>query len=127
MGITYTTIRVRNPIEGTEPEEVEVKVDTGATMLVLPEEVVRRHRFPEVRRQTVMYADGRRAEKRVVGAVEVEVLGRKGWFEAVVEEKKDYGLLGAIVLEALDLIVEPRTKGLYPNPRSPEMPMAEIE
>jgi len=127
MGITYTRIKIRNAIAGTEPEEVSVKVDTGATMLVLPGEVVKRHGFPEIREQTVVYADGRRARKKVVWGVELEIFGRKGVFEAIVEEEKEYGLLGAIVLEALDLIVEPRTMGLYPNPRSPELPMAEIE
>lgn len=58
--------------------------------------------------------------------VEVEICGRKGWFEAIVEPKKKYPLIGAIVMESLDLIVEPRSMGVYPNPRS-RLPMAEIE
>jgi hypothetical protein len=47
-------------------------------------------------------------------------------FEAVVEPNKRYALVGAIVMETLDLIVEPRSLQLYPNPRS-KLPMAEIE
>jgi len=43
-----------------------------------------------------------------------------------VEPKKNYALIGAVVMEALDLIVEPRSLGVYPNPRS-SLPMAEIE
>ena len=35
-------------------------------------------------------------------------------------------LVGQIVLEALDLIVDPITKTVIPNPRSPDMPMTEI-
>ena len=39
---------------------------------------------------------------------------------------KAYALLGAVVMETLDLIVEPRDLRIYPNPRS-RLPMAEIE
>jgi hypothetical protein len=63
----------------------------------------------------------------VAASIEIEVCNRKGVFEAIVEPKKEYGLLGAVVMEVLDLILEPRELKLYPNPRSPEMPMAEIE
>jgi hypothetical protein len=44
----------------------------------------------------------------------------------VVEPRKTYALLGAVVMEALDLIVDPRVQRVYPNPRS-KLPMAEIE
>jgi hypothetical protein len=30
-------------------------------------------------------------------------------------------------MEALDLIADPRSQKLYVNPRSPQLPMAEIE
>jgi predicted aspartyl protease len=126
MGMTYTKIRIRNPLKDTEPEELTARVDTGATILVLPGEVVRRHGFPVIRRQTVKYANEETAERDVVWGVEVEVCGRKGVFEAIAEPKKSYALLGAIVMEALDLIVEPRGLEVYPNPRS-KLPMAEIE
>jgi hypothetical protein len=49
-----------------------------------------------------------------------------GNFEAVAEVSGSQLLIGQIVLEGLDLIVEPRTRLLIPNPRSPEMPMVEI-
>ncbi|HEX30691.1 hypothetical protein J7M22_04440 [Candidatus Poribacteria bacterium] len=126
MGITYTRIKIRNPIKETEPEELTAKVDTGATILVLPGEVVERHGFPKIRRQVVKYANEETAERDVVWGVEVEVCGRKGVFEAIVEPDKSYALLGAIVMEALDLIIEPRDLKVYPSPRS-KLPMAEIE
>ena len=36
MGVAYATIKVRNIITGSEALELRVKVDSGATMLVLP-------------------------------------------------------------------------------------------
>ena len=101
-------------------------MDTGATLLVLPSSVAQTLRLRLIRRQTVKYANEETAERDVVGVVELEVCGRKDWFEAVLEPKKTYALLGAVVMEALDLIVEPRAQQVYPNPRS-RLPMAEIE
>jgi predicted aspartyl protease len=118
---------VRNILKGGEPIELTVKVDTGATMLVLPGWLQEQLQFPVIRRQLVRYANEETAEREVVYGVEVTVCGRTGVFEAVIEPAKRYGLLGAIVLEALDLIADPRSQRLYVNPRSPDLPMAEIE
>jgi len=126
MGIVYTPIKVRNPNLDEPATEMQAKLDTGATMLVLPAELVKQYRFVVIRRQTVKYANEDTAERDVVGMVEVEICGRKGWFEAIVEPKRGYPLIGAVVMESLDLIVEPRGLGVYPNPRSVQ-PMAEVE
>jgi hypothetical protein len=127
MGIFYETILVRNILKGGEPIELTVKVDTGATMLVLPGWLQEQLQFPVIRRRLVRYANEETVEREVVYGVEVTVCGRTGVFEAVIEPAKRYGLLGAIVLEALDLIADPRSQRLYVNPRSPDLPMAEIE
>lgn len=126
MGVTYTTLKIKNPITNTEQLELSAKVDTGATLLVLPEDIVKALGLTVIRKQTVKYANEETSERDIVGVVEVEVCGRKGWFEAVAEPKKKYALIGAIVIKSLDLIVEPRGLQIYPNPRS-NLPMAEIE
>ena len=126
MGVTYATIKVKRFLSDEDPIELRVKVDSGATMLVLPGWVQERFSFPILRKQSVKYADERREQRDVAAGVEIEVCCRKGVFDAIVEPRKEYGLLGAIVMEELDLILEPRELKLYPNPRSPEIPMAEI-
>ncbi len=40
MGITYTTIKLRNPLTNSDIVEIEAKVDSGATLLVLPEVLI---------------------------------------------------------------------------------------
>jgi hypothetical protein len=127
MGVFYETILVRNVLTGSEPVELMVKVDTGATMLVLPGWIQEQLQFPVIRRQLIRYANEATEEREVVYGVEVTVCGRTGVFEAVIEPAKRYGLLGSIVMETLDLIADPRSQRLYVNPRSPELPMAEIE
>ncbi|MEW5898374.1 MAG: aspartyl protease family protein [Bacillota bacterium] len=127
MGVFYETVKIRNVIGGGEPLELTVKVDTGATMLVLPGWVQNELKFPVIRKQVVRYANEETAEREVVYGVELTVGDRPGVFEAIIEPRKNYGLLGAIVMEALDLIADPRSQRLYPNPRSPHLPMAEAE
>ncbi len=126
MGIIYTTIKIRNPLTESEFIELNGKVDTRATLLVLPGDVAKKFSFPKIRREIVKYANEETAERDIVWGVELEICGRKGMFEAIVEPKKSYALIGAVVMESLDLIVEPRSLAIYPNPRS-DLPMAEIE
>ena len=126
MGIIYTNIKLRNALTDSEAVELKAKVDTGATLLVIPGDVSAEFAFPIIRKQNVKYANEETAEKDVVWGVEVEICDRKGVFEAIVEPKKRYALVGAIIMETLDLIVEPRNLQIYPNPRS-KLPMAEIE
>lgn len=101
-------------------------VDTGATMLVIPKAIADQLGVPEVRRATVRYADQRVAEKPVVGPIRLTVCNRTALFEAVVEEQLNEPLIGQIVLESLDLVVNPRELTLMPNPRSPELPMLDL-
>jgi clan AA aspartic protease len=106
--------------------EIEALVDTGANMLVLPQEVVDRLGLEEIDRRRVRYADGSRAIKRVVGTVHLEVAGRHSRFNAIAEEQGTTPLIGQIVLEELDLIVDPRSKELRPDPESPDMPTIDV-
>jgi len=106
--------------------EVEALVDTGANMLVLPEEIVEQLGLDEIDRRRVKYADGSRAVKRVVGTVHLEVAGRHSRFNAIAENRGTTPLIGQIVLEELDLIVDPRSKELRPDPESPDMPTIDV-
>ena len=126
MSIVNTKIKIRNFLNDSSYIEIPAKVDTGATLLVIPGTVAEEFKLPVIRQELVKYANEETGKRKVVGGIELVVCGRKGWFEAIVEPKKTYALLGAVVMETLDLIVEPRALGVYPNPRS-KLPMAEIE
>lgn len=101
-------------------------VDTGATMLVIPKSISDRLGVPEMRRTTVRYADNRTAERQVVGPIRLTVCNRTEVFSAIVEEEVTEPLIGQVVLEVLDLVINPQARTLTPNPRSPEMPMVDI-
>ena len=99
MGVAFTTVKISNIIANSEEVELRVKVDSGATMLVIPGWLQENLNFPVIRKQQVKYANEKLETKDVVYGVEIEVCDRKTVTTAVVARQKRYGLLGAIVME----------------------------
>jgi len=126
MGKIIEKIKIASFFDPTKSLEIDAVVDTGATMLVLPKNIVEELGLKKIEEVKVKYADGRVEKKEVYGAVKLELKGRVGIFDVLAENEGSQALIGQIVLERLDLIIEPSTKKLIPNPRSPEMPMIEI-
>ena len=73
----------------------------------------------------VRFADNRREKRQIVNNVWLQLLGRDGVFSAVVEPARDDALIGAIVLEELDLLIDCKSQVLYP--RDPNLILTEIE
>ena len=112
-----------------EPEksvEVEAVIDTGATMVVLPRDIVEELGLRKMREVKVRYANNKVKTKPIYGVITIELKGRSANLDVLVEEKGSQPLIGQVLLELLDLIVELKTRKLIPNPASPEMPMMEI-
>ncbi len=70
-------------------------------------------------------ADGRTRTRDTVADVEIEIQGRKGTFTAIVEPSRSEALIGAIVLEDLDFLVDCLHQRLVP--RDPRFVISEIE
>jgi predicted aspartyl protease len=100
-------------------------VDTGATRLVLPESAVQALGLPPSGKTTVRYADHRSATRPIVDNVRLELEGRSSVFKAIVEPARTEALIGAIVLEDLDLIVDCTKQKLVP--RDPSGIITEVE
>jgi predicted aspartyl protease len=100
-------------------------VDGGGSRLVLPKQVVRKLGLSVTGQVKVKYADGRTAKLPVVQGVHVELQGRDSIFKATVEPKRDTALIGAIVLEDLDFLVDCEKQRLVP--RDPKFIVSEIE
>ena len=106
--------------------DVDALVDTGATMLMLPADVVVRLGLRQAGRRKVRYADGRVAEIPWVAGVKLTLLGREGIFDALVESAGTTPLIGQIPLEELDLHVDPKSRCLLVNPASPDAPLLDL-
>jgi clan AA aspartic protease len=106
--------------------EIEALVDTGATMLVLPADVVVRLGVPIAGTRKVRYANGSTAYVPWVGGVRITILGRDAIASALVEAAGTTALIGQIPLEELDLLVDPKSRELRVNPASPDIPLLDL-
>lgn len=97
-------------------------VDTGASQLALPAEIIEKLCLIELDRVRVYTADGEHVY-RVMGIAEVEVQGRKARVQVIELPRGTKPLLGAIPLEEMDWHISPSERKLVPNPRSPEGPL----
>ncbi len=113
------------PADQVRRQAVTGVVDPGAAMLVLPQSVVKSLGLRLKGKTRVRYSDHRSSERWEAEGAHVQLLGRSDTFSAVVEPKRSIALIGAIVLEALDLLVDCRRQRLVP--RDPHGPIFEIE
>ena len=100
-------------------------VDSGATRLVIPESVAQQLGLETSGSVQVRYADGRTANRQIAQRVHLSYGGRESIFNAVVEPGRESALIGAIVLEDLDFLVDCTAQRLVP--RDPKQIISEAE
>jgi len=106
--------------------EIEALVDTGATMLALPEDVVAALGARALGMRRARDARGLAIEVPWVGGVLIEILGREMTCDALVLPIGATPLIGQIPLEGLDLIVDPKSREVHVNPASPDLPLMDL-
>jgi clan AA aspartic protease len=114
MGEVRVDIVVVNPGTGARSEGIVALADTGATLTVIPGEILHRLGVQRLRTISLVLADGRRAE-RGVGDAAVAVNGEAVPCRVVFGEPGDAVLLGLTVLEQLGLAVDPVQRRLVPT------------
>ena len=136
MGEIAVDFELENPVDrgiverglGEEPgvrrARVRGIVDTGAVMLVLPQNIVERLGLRVQETMVVTYADNRKEERPVAGPVTVRIGDRSTRTDCVVGPPSGEVLIGQIILEALDLIADCTNRTL--TPRIPDYPVLRI-
>jgi len=102
-------------------------VDTGAVMLALPIDVVKKLDLDEQRNAVVTYANDTRETLLICGPVYIELAGRSMNTECIVLPPTVEALIGQVVLETLDLIPDCQNQTLGPRPESPIYPMLNLK
>lgn len=114
MGTFQVTIEVGNPIE-LHFERIEALVDTGATYLVVPRNVLTTLGVRPIERRPFTLADGRTVEYEV-GVVSLRLQGRTFPVLCVFGDEGSEPLLGAVALETFLLAADPVGKRLVSVP-----------
>ena len=127
MGMTYADLVLRNLFNPKQPVQIRALVDTGATFLCVTEEIALQLGFDvtEVSQQVVTLADGHQRKVPKIAPIEIVFENRSYVTEALVLGNEP--LMGVIPLEAMDLVVDPRTQQLIVNPQHPNYPVAQAK
>lgn len=120
MGIVTAKLKLSNPREpALAPIEVTALADTGSVFLCIPEHVRVQLKLEILEEREVVLADGRRASYPYAGPVILRFKNRTGCVGALVLGQQV--LLGAIPMEDMDLVVNPRDHTVDVNPDSPNI------
>jgi clan AA aspartic protease len=126
MGLVYANIELINPKEqALKPIKVNALIDTGAITLCIPEHIVLQLKLETLEQREVTTADGKKSLVDYVGPIQVRFENRNCFTGALV--LGDSVLLGAIPLEDMDLVVNPRLQTITVNPENPNIPAALVK
>ena len=115
------------PEDQVRSQRVEVVVDSGAVMLVLPQDLVEALGLRTLRKAIVAYADERKVEVDMAGVVSVKVVGRTVETDCLVGPPGSEALLGQVVLEQADLLIDCANQQLITRPGSPYLPTLKLK
>ena len=131
MGLIYADITLANAVDvglaqtGRAPKDsvrkIDVKalVDSGAYILTIDESIKTQLGLTVQETREIELADGSRSECEIVGPVDLYFKNRATTCRALVLPGATEVLLGAIPLEDLDVLIDPKSQQLIVNPARP--------
>lgn len=100
----------------------DVLVDTGAVLLLLPQDMVEALGLETIDKAVVTLANDQKVEMPISGPLILTAQGRTMNTDCLVGPPRCEPLLGQVVLERLDLIVDSTRRQLMTRPESPFLP-----
>lgn len=107
--------------------ELEMLVDTVAVLLLLLQDEVEKFGLEPAKKVVVTYADERREERWLANGLEITIGNRSMVTDCIIGPPLCEPLLGQLVLEDLDLIVNSTRKTICPRPESPNLPLLKLK
>ena len=104
--------------------KVEALVDSGAYMLVIPENIRLQLGLDIVAYELSELANGQQEKVPIAEPVEIHFENRRATVDALVLGNQV--LLGAIPMEAMDVIIHPKLQKLTVNPDHPNIPVFRV-
>ncbi len=106
---------------------VRALVDSGAEMLAINERIKAQLGLRVLSKQFGELADGSTIEVEIVGPLEVRFANRDTTARAMVLPGNAEVLLGAIPMEDMDILVDPKNRQLIVNPAHPYVPQKSLK
>ena len=126
MGLVYAKIILSNPVKAElQPIETKCLVDTGSTYLCIPQHIATQLQIQVLETREATLADGSSRPVPYGGPVKISFENRGCFVGTLI--MGDEVLLGAVPMEDMDLIVQPKLLKLTVNPESPNMPRGHVK
>jgi clan AA aspartic protease len=126
MGLIYTNIILSNPVlSDLHPIETKCLVDTGSTYLVIPQHIATQLDLKTLENREATSADGSSHRVPYAGPIKVAFDNRSCYVGAII--MGDEVLLGAVPMEDMDLIIQPKLLKLTVNPESPNIAKGHVK
>ena len=139
MGLVHADIHItnsddlalvkRNYLKKEEVRTINIRalVDSGAYMMAINQTVKAQLGLEVVEHQKAQSADGQLIDLEIVGPVEIRFANRRTVCEAMVLPGDNEVLLGAIPMEAMDVLIHPKEQRLIVNPAHPMVPQLSLK
>jgi clan AA aspartic protease len=106
---------------------IDSLIDTGSVMFLLPQDICEKLGLEIMNKVVVTYADERKEERNVAGMIEITLCERTMVTDCIIGPPNCEPLIGQLILERLDLIVDPSRQMIYPRPESPIYPSLKLK
>lgn len=106
--------------------DIDAVVDTGAVMMLLPQDVVEALGLERKQKMIVTLANGQNVELDVSSTLAITIAGRNWETDCLVGPPGCIPLIGQLVLERLDLVVDAVRQTLTVRPQSPFLPTLKL-
>jgi clan AA aspartic protease len=114
-----------------EPEircvTLDALVDTGAVMVLLPQDVVEFLGLEITEKVIVTLANEQKIELEVAGTLSLRIENRMMKTDCLVGPPQCEPLIGQLVLERLDLVLDPLMRTIHHRPESPFLPSLKLK
>jgi len=107
--------------------EIDALVDTGAVMTLLPQDIVEALGLPLDGKIIVTLANDDKIELPRARLLSLTLAGRQMDTDCLVGPPQCEPLIGQLVLERLDLIIDPIKRVVSPRPESPFLPSLKLK
>jgi predicted aspartyl protease len=115
MGQVKIEIEVLNLIDKSKSEKSMAIVDTGATFLCLPRDMIERLKLEFAREVEVRTTNGK-VKRRIYQGARLSIKDRSATVDVVELDNSLPPLVGYIPLESMDWVVYPDKLDVFPNP-----------
>ncbi len=107
--------------------QLDMLVDTGSVLVLLSQDEVEKLQLDPSKKVVVTYADERKEERWVAEGLEIIIGDRSMVTDCIIGPPLCEPLIGQLVLEELDLIIDAPRKTLSPRPESPNLPLLKLK